>query len=114
MMIYGNLGKSKPKLAPKKEREEYAAWLKKHGVGVTSTVKPKMFQKANTYTPKPPPGRESKQHIPSIDTGIGNAPAAHRKVYTGTKIIGIGTLHKSNAVPIFSDEEAKDIAKMRR
>lgn len=34
--------------------------------------------------------------------------------YTGTKIIGIGTMHKSNAVPIFSDEEAKDISRMRR
>jgi hypothetical protein len=34
--------------------------------------------------------------------------------YTGTKMIGIGTMHKSNMVPIFSDEEAKDISKMRR
>jgi hypothetical protein len=34
--------------------------------------------------------------------------------YTGTKILGIGTLHKSNAVPVFSDEEAIAIATMRR
>jgi len=34
--------------------------------------------------------------------------------YTGTKIIGIGTMHKSNAVPIFSDDEAKEISSMRR
>jgi hypothetical protein len=34
--------------------------------------------------------------------------------YTGTKIIGIGTMHKSNAVPIFSDQEAIDISRMRR
>lgn len=34
--------------------------------------------------------------------------------YTGTKIKGIGTMHKSNAVPIFTDEEAIDISKMRR
>lgn len=34
--------------------------------------------------------------------------------YTGTKIKGIGTMHKSNAVPIFSDDEAKDISTMRR
>jgi hypothetical protein len=27
---------------------------------------------------------------------------------------GIATMHKSNAVPIFSDEEAIDIAHMRR
>jgi hypothetical protein len=35
-------------------------------------------------------------------------------VYTGGNIIGIGTLHKSNAVPIFSQQEAKDISAMRR
>jgi hypothetical protein len=35
-------------------------------------------------------------------------------VYTGTKVIGIGTMHKSNAVPIFSDDEAKEISTMRR
>jgi hypothetical protein len=36
------------------------------------------------------------------------------KVYTGDKIKGIGTMHKSNAVPVFSDEEARDLARMRR
>ena len=66
------------------------------------------------YTSKIPPGRSTTQHIPSIDLGSHVAAAVPKKVYTGTKIIGIGTLHKSNAVPIFSDEEAKDIAKMRR
>lgn len=34
--------------------------------------------------------------------------------YTGTKMLGIGTMHKSNAVPIFSDDEAVDLSKMRR
>jgi hypothetical protein len=34
--------------------------------------------------------------------------------YTGTKIIGIGTMHKSNAVPIFNDQEAIEISTMRR
>lgn len=54
--------------------------------------------------------------IPSLNNGLdsGTATRAAAKVYTGTKIIGIGTLHKSNAVPIFSNEEAVDISKMRR
>ncbi len=61
-----------------------------------------------------PPGRESINY-PSVDTGLGNATKPiEGKRYTGDKIIGIGTLHKSNAVPIFSDQEAKDISKMRR
>lgn len=63
--------------------------------------------------PKYPPGREP-QNIPSRDSGMGVAAAPAPKVYTGTKIKGIGTMHKSNAVPIFSDDEARDIATMRR
>jgi hypothetical protein len=51
--------------------------------------------------------------LPSRDTG-GNATLSAPKVYTGTKVKGIATMHKSNAVPIFSDEEAVDIARMRR
>ena len=30
------------------------------------------------------------------------------------KLIGIGILHKSNLVPIFDEEHAKDLSKMRR
>jgi hypothetical protein len=59
-----------------------------------------------------PEGR-STAHIPSRDTG-GNATLAPAKVYTGTKVKGIATMHKSNAVPVFSDEAAVDISRMRR
>ena len=59
-----------------------------------------------------PAGRDTK-HIPSRDTG-GNATLAPAKVYTGTKVKGIATMHKSNAVPVFSDEEAVEISRMRR
>jgi hypothetical protein len=60
--------------------------------------------------------RDTGPRIPSLNGGMDMSPAtkAPDKVYTGTKIIGIGTMHKSNAVPIFSDEQAQDIAKMRR
>lgn len=51
---------------------------------------------------------------PSIRTGNGMAAKKEPFQYTGTAIKGIGTMHKSNAVPIFSDEEAIDISKMRR
>jgi hypothetical protein len=52
--------------------------------------------------------------ISSRDTGWVPCTKGADKVYTGDKIIGIGTMHKSNAVPIFSDEQAIDISKMRR
>ncbi len=66
-----------------------------------------------TYKLSAPAGRSTSTHIPSRVTAGGSTAPVH-KVYTGTKILGIGTMHKSNAVPIFSDEEAQDIARMRR
>ena len=66
-----------------------------------------------SLAPKVPPGRESV-YIASRDTGWVPCTRPADKVYTGDKIKGIGTMHKSNAVPVFSDEEAKDISKMRR
>jgi hypothetical protein len=65
-----------------------------------------------SYKLTAPPGRDTK-HIPSLNTG-GNATLSAPKVYTGTKVKGIATMHKSNAVPVFSDEEAVEISKMRR
>jgi hypothetical protein len=64
-------------------------------------------------TMRVPPGRETP-HIESRDTGWVPCIKTHDQAYTGTKVKGIGTMHKSNAVPIFSDEEAIDISKMRR
>lgn len=85
----------------------------------------KSMSKVNVYKPAPrsaaalvpkiPPGRAGTRHIPSVDSGHQGAVTSKApQMYTGTKMIGIGTLHKSNAVPIFSDDEAKEISSMRR
>jgi len=66
-----------------------------------------------TYKLSAPVGRSTSTHIPSRVTE-GHSTASVHKVYTGTKVLGIATLHKSNAVPVFSQEEAVDISKMRR
>ena len=67
------------------------------------------------YTLSAPPGRSTSTHLPSRNTGeAGAVTYKANPQYTGTKIKGIGTMHKSNAVPVFSDEEAHDIARMRR
>jgi hypothetical protein len=65
------------------------------------------------FMPRTPPGRETA-YVPSQDTGWVPCVKVHDQEYTGTKIKGIGTMHKSNAVPVFSDEEAVDISRMRR
>lgn len=69
---------------------------------------------SSTYSLKIPEGRNTTAHIKSVDTGLGNATLKPAKLYTGSKVKGIATMHKSNAVPVFSDEEAIDISKMRR
>ena len=50
-------------------------------------------------------------------SGSGNTAKVENPSYTGErKLLGIGTLHKSNLVPVFAEDEnyAKDLAKMRR
>jgi hypothetical protein len=70
---------------------------------------------APAYTPPKISQRGSATlALPSLNSGQGVAARAADKVYTGSAIKGIGTMHKSNAVPIFSDEEAVDISRMRR
>jgi len=67
-----------------------------------------------SYKLTAPVGRETKR-IESLDTGhTGAVRTRDIPQYTGTKIKGIGTMHKSNAVPVFSDEEAVAISQMRR
>jgi hypothetical protein len=68
---------------------------------------------SSTYSLTIPEGRNTTAHIKSVNTG-GNATLKPSKVYTGTKVKGIATMHKSNAVPVFSDQEAEDISRMRR
>lgn len=68
---------------------------------------------AGSYQLTVPPGRTTTNNIPSLPM-TGNATKADPKVYTGTKVRGIATMHKSNAVPVFSDEEAVEISRMRR
>ena len=62
----------------------------------------------------PAPAVRTTRHIPSLNTGGAVAAMKPAQVYTGDKIIGLPTMHKSNCVPVFSESEAKDISAMRR
>jgi len=103
----------------KKARELAMSWkelLKKHNIELEEKKRKRALSSSSlssAYSLKIPEGRNTTAHIKSVDTG-GNATLAPAKVYTGTKVKGIATMHKSNAVPIFSDEEAVEISKMRR
>jgi hypothetical protein len=95
--------------------QEWDELKRKHGVQEEDRKRNRaMSAPPLVYDLGAPPGRGSTKHIPSLNTGAGVAPLPPTKVYTGTAMIGIGQLHKSNAVPVFSSDDAADIAKMRR
>ena len=52
--------------------------------------------------------------FPSSPETTGIAARVEAPRYTGTLVKGIGTMHKSNAVPIIDEEQMKDLASMRR
>ena len=79
-----------------------------------STKKRQKSVKNDVYQPKTNPRLEESRKYNSLVTTWAPCTKKPSPTYTGDKIIGIGTMHKSNAVPIFSDDAAKDISKMRR
>jgi len=100
----------------KRARDLEESWndlLKRQGIEAEEKKRAKALKAPTlTYKLSAPPGRET-QKINSLSTPGGSTAAVH-KVYTGDKIIGIATMHKSNAVPVFSDEQAVEISRMRR
>jgi len=92
--------------------DEHEIWLKKMGVNNASSNTDAKKQKSEIYS------------IPDYSTGprmtsdrvAENGVARKTNTYTGDELLGIGTMHKSNAVPIRKDspDAAKDLASMRR
>lgn len=97
----------------------YNKQMKKLGIKTKTFDEYVQYRKGN-YKPKlrgtPMPKYEISDHrekYPSAE-GVGISFAREPNTYTGTLIKGISTLHKSNAVPVISEEEMQDHAKMRR
>jgi hypothetical protein len=94
-------------------REDWEALKQANGITTERKTRARDMTGSLTVSFRVPPGREMPV-IRSVDTGWVACTTPANQEYTGTKVKGIGTMHKSNAVPIFSDEEAIDISKMRR
>lgn len=61
--------------------------------------------------------KSAVRQSPQVTSGRGIGSAIPKKAenqYTGDKLMGIATMHKSNMVPVFKASDAEDIAKMRR
>ena len=114
MIIHGYISKPKKRKIPKLVQLRHEEWQKQ-----ILAISPKTnFRISKTIsktvsTPKVPAGRETPQYA-SMDTGFIPCVKKSQNSYTGEKMKGIGTMHKSNAVPIFTDTEAKEISSMRR
>jgi hypothetical protein len=108
---------TKSKTTRKQREKQKDAWEEyKAKYGLVEN-KAKTYEIVKTYTPTPKfvrPGSMDFKTIQSVDSGGMTATKPSANVYTGSKVIGIGTMHKSNLVPIFSEEAAVDISKMRR
>ena len=102
----------------RKSRELDASWKelqKKWEVDADAKKRLRALEAAPLDYDMKIPAERSTAHHKSLDTGHKGAVSSPQiPRYTGTKIKGIGTMHKSNAVPVFSDEEARDISSMRR
>ena len=90
---------------------------------VSGNFKPKAKTSNKAWTYEGPKVRET-QHVPSRVTKDSFAPALQRQPlqYSGERrLVGIATMHKSNMVPVFADDDDKtgskqatEIAQMRR
>lgn len=115
---------------PKESLEQYTDWL--YGLGKKAKDKTKTAGPVTktAFVKSRQDGAVCSQ-VPALSNGTRHSPdqpvpkslgewikgpvsSKQTPTYTGTKVLGIGTMHKSNMVPIFSDDEAVDISKMRR
>jgi hypothetical protein len=103
----------------RRNAESWQAFLDKWGVKSNDKTSRKPIQKSTWIGPTVDSRvvvdpKRLTNHIPSLDTGKGIAVKKEVQQYTGDAMIGIGQLHKSNAIPVFKQEDAIDISKMRR
>lgn len=99
---------------------EYNRQMKRFGSKTKTFEEYVQYRKGN-YKPKlrgteMPDYKVDKSHrekYPS-EAGVGISFKKEPNTYTGTLIKGISTLHKSNAVPVISEEEMHEHSRMRR
>ena len=111
MIIHTNIPKRKKRKPNAKQRALQASWqdiLKKYEPkGNIVGAKPKPMGIDQPY-------RRETPHYPSLNSHQGTCTKSEGVKYTGTAMMGIATLHKSNAVPVFTQEDAIEISRMRR
>lgn len=109
MIIHPHIPKRKKRKPNAKQRALRSSWediLKKY--------EPKKKAEASQAYKAPKPFRRETDFVPSLGSHQGDCSKQQQQTYTGSAMMGIATLHKSNAVPVFSQEDAVEISRMRR
>ena len=100
--------KTQSQLAAERDHQKF---LKKMGIGSRSSVGSEQRSSKPWVTGSSPVESASKSSLPSYNSSMAKK---EEKVYTGTEIIGIAQMHKSNAVPVRGKKQATEVAEMRR
>jgi len=112
--------KRKPNAAERQLAADWEKLIAKHskplekgqGFKTVSSSK-KSVETLKNYKLETPSGRETPKH-PSRVTPGGEAAQKAKQTYTGTEMVGVSQMHKSNMVPVFNREHNVQIARMRR
>tara|TARA_R110001632_G_scaffold54235_1_gene133146 strand:- start:184 stop:552 length:369 start_codon:yes stop_codon:yes gene_type:complete len=113
--VYYTTTNNKKRKAGKKTQSQLAAerdhkkFLKKMGIGTRSSVGLEQRSSKPWVTGSSPVECAKPKVV--YDSSMAKK---EEKVYTGTEIIGIAQMHKSNAVPVRGKKQATEIANMRR
>lgn len=86
----------------------------RYSIADPESVPTRLRGKGTAYVPPSPYRRDTGPRHESKPDTVAVAVRAPDKVYTGDNMLGISVLHKSNGIPVFRDEDIKDISKMRR
>ena len=91
-------------------------FAEKYGVELNAngSYTPRKMERSTAPLVQNHPYRRETPRYPSYSTGVGIGTKTASNIYTGTAMRGIATMHKSNSVPVFDDQHAKDLARMRR
>jgi hypothetical protein len=82
-------------------------------VGVGAQVRQNLNLTSSSGKATNEPDRPARTY-PSLVTPGGSTAPVKTQQYTGTLIMGIATMHKSNLVPVLNGDDAVAVARMRR
>ena len=110
--------KSKKTQSQIQAKQAHEKYLRKMGVH-PDQLEAKKIKSVKCYGSTSVSKTEGRGSTPCTDANLPEYDPSMAKrepqVYNGKrKLLGIATMHKSNMVPVFSKDDAEEIAKMRR